>query len=147
MGTSSDRSGGRADSGRGTASDRSGGRSDAGLERARLQQQNSQQADHELRDHPQMAAKLHTTANDLRRGYQGALLTNPNLKFGQYVAATRLATNLGARNPNITRSAILTGLASGRSIGQTLQDLGLSKQAAKEAQKRADQEIKDAKRS
>jgi hypothetical protein len=87
IGTSSDRSAGRADTGRGTASDRSNGRSDAGLDRARLQRQNSQQADNELRDHPGMAASLHTTANDLRSGYQAALLANPNLKFGQYVAA------------------------------------------------------------
>jgi uncharacterized protein (DUF433 family) len=62
------------------------------------------------------------------------------------VAATRLAANLGATNSSITTSAILAGLAAGKSIGQTLQDLGLSKQQAKDAQKRADQEIKDAKR-
>jgi hypothetical protein len=147
IGNSSDSSNGRADMGRGTASDRSNGRSDAGLDRARLQQQNSQQADHELRDHPGMAANLHTTANDLRSGYQAALATNPNLKFGQYVAASRLGANLGATNPNITTNAILTGLASGKSIGQTLQDLGLSKEQAKNAQKQTDREIKDAKRS
>lgn len=144
--TSSDKSAGRADTGRGTASDRSNGRSDAGLDRARLQEQNSQQADKELSDHPGMAPNLHTTANDLRSGYQAALATNPNLKFGQYVAATRLAANLGAMNSNITTEAILAGLASGQSIGQTLQDLGLSKQQAKDAEKRADREIKDAKR-
>jgi len=147
IGNSSDSSNGRSDTGRGTASDRSNGRSDAGLDRARLQQQNSQQADHELRDHPGMAANLHTTANDLRSGYQAALATNPNLKFGQFVAATRLGANLGAKNPNITTSAILAGLASGKSIGQTLQNLGLSKEQAKDAQKQTDNEIKDAKRS
>jgi hypothetical protein len=146
IGTSSTNSAGRADTGRGTASNRSNGRSDAGLDRARLREKNSEQADKELNDHPGMAANLHTTANDLRSGYQAALATNPNLKFGQYVAATRLAANLGAGDPNITTSAILAGLASGRSIGQTLQDLGLSKQEAKDAQKRADQEIKNARR-
>src|SRR5258708_29791907 len=117
IGNSSASSNGRADTGRGTASDRSNGRSDAGLDRARLQQQNSQQADHELRDHPGMAANLHTTANDLRRGYQAALATNPNLKFGQYVAATRLAANLGGRFPNVTPGAILGGHANVRSLG------------------------------
>jgi hypothetical protein len=146
IGTSSTNSNGRADTGRGTASDRSNGRSDAGLDRARLQEQNSQQADKDLRDHPGLPGNLHTTANDLRNGYQAALTTNPNLKFGQYVAATRLAANLGATNPNITTNAILTGLASGRSIGQTLQDLGLSKQESKDAQRRVDEEIKNAKR-
>jgi len=94
-----------------------------------------------------MAANLHTTANNLRSGYQAALAANPNLKFGQYVAARRLAGNLGARNPNITTNAILAGLAAGESIGQTLQNLGLSKQEAKDAQRRAEEDIKKAKRS
>jgi hypothetical protein len=144
--TSSDRSNGRADTGRSTASDRSNGRSDAGLDRARLQRENAQQANDELRNHPGMAANLHTTANDLRSGYQAALAANPNLKFGQYVAATRLAASLGGRFPNVTRAAILGGLANGQSIGQTLQNLGLSKPEAKNAQKRAEQEIETAKR-
>lgn len=144
--TSSDRSNGRADTGRSTASDNSNGRSDAGLDRARLQRANSIRANDELNDHPFMAARLHTTANDLRTGYQAALVTNPSLTFGQYVAATRLAANLGQRFPNITRAAILDGLANGRSIGRTLQDLGLSKQQASDVRKQADREIREAKR-
>ena len=145
--TSSDRSNGRADTGRDTASDRSNGRSDEGLDRARLQRENAHRGDRELEDHPGMAASLHTTANDLRAGYQAALLTNPSLKFGQYVAATRIAANRGATNPNITQGAILAGLADGKSIGETLQDLGLSNREAKEAKKRAEREIKAARKS
>jgi hypothetical protein len=57
-----------------------------------------------------------------------------------------LGQNLGGRNPNITRDAILNGLASGRSIGRTLQDLGLSEREAKDARKRVDDEIKRAKK-
>lgn len=144
---SSDRSIGRADTGRETASERSNGRSVKGLDRARLQRENSQSADRELNDHPGMPAGLHTTANDLRAGYRAALVANPSLKFGQYVAATRIAANLGGRNPNITQKSILGGLADGKSIGQTLQDLGLSNRAAKEAKKRAEQEIKAARKS
>jgi hypothetical protein len=144
--TSSDRSNGRADTGRGTASDNSNGRSDAGLDRARLQRENSVRANDELNDHPLMAPRLHTTARDLRAGYQAALLSNPSLKFGQYVAATRLAANLGQRFPGVTRAAILDGIANGRSIGQTLQDLGLNKQESSDAKKQADREIKAAKR-
>jgi hypothetical protein len=94
-----------------------------------------------------MAARLQTTANDLRNGYQTALASNPELKFGQYVAATRLAANLGARYPNITRAAILQGLAEGQSIGRTLQELGLSEREAKEAHKRAEREIKLARKN
>jgi len=147
IGTSSDRSDGRADTGRSTASDRSNGRSDAGLDRAALQRQNAQSANKDLNDHPEMPARLHTTANDLRSGYQAALLTNPHLKFGQYVAATRLAANLNARYPNVTTGAILAGLANGHSIGQTLQSLGVGKDQAKNAERAVDREIKDAKKN
>jgi len=89
---------------------------------------------------------LHVTANSLRTGYQAALVNNPNLTFGNYVAATRLAQNLGRRFPNITRDNILAGLASGQSLGRTLQNLGLSNQESKDARKRVDEEIKQAKK-
>jgi hypothetical protein len=146
LGNASDRSNGRSDRGIGTASDKSGGRSDDGLDRARAANENAKQADKELRDHPGMANGTNMSANQLRSGYQAALATNPNLKFGQYVAANRIAKNLGSRNPNITTNAILQGLASGKSIGQTLQGLGLSSKEAKDAEKTADQEIKESKR-
>ena len=142
LGNASSRSNGRSDEGLGTASERSNGRSDAGLDRARLAGDNLHRADRDLREHPGIANTLHTNANDLRAGYEAALATNPNLKFGHYVAATRLAQNLGDRFPAITRDAILAGLADGRSIGQTLQDLGLSSDEANEAKKQAEREIK-----
>lgn len=142
LGNASSRSNGRSDDGLGNASNRSNGRSDAGLERARIASDNLHNADRDLRDHPGVANTLHTNANDLRAGYQAALLTNPNLKFGQYVAATRLSQNLGTRFPAVTQSAILAGLASGQSIGRTLQDLGLSSDEASAAKKQAEREIK-----
>ncbi len=108
--------------------------------------ENLKAADNDLRRHPNLASDMHVNANDLRAGYKSALAVNPNLKFGQYVAATRLARNLGARNPNITRDAILAGLANGDSIGRTLQNLGLSKDQAKAATKRVDMQIKQSKR-
>jgi hypothetical protein len=144
--TSSTASSGRADTGRGTASDRSNGRSDAGLDRARMASDNLKAADNDLANHPKLASDMHLTANDLRAGYRAALATNPNLKFGQFVAATRLAQNLGRRNPAITRDAILAGLAKGDSIGKTLQKLGLSKDQAKAAEKQVDMQIKESKR-
>jgi hypothetical protein len=146
LGNASDRSNGRSDRGVGTASEKSGGRSDAGLDRARTASENGKQADKELRDHPGMAKGMNMSANQLRDGYQAALATNPNLKFGQYVAANRIAKNLGDRNPNITTGAILQGLADGKSIGQRLQELGLSSREAKDAEKTADREIKESKR-
>jgi len=147
LGNASDRSGGRSDDGLSNASTRSNGRSDAGLERARRASSNLRHADDDLQDHPNLPRALHTNANDLRAGYQAALATNPDLTFGNYVAATRLGQNLNRRFPNITRDAILSGLASDRSLGQTLQDLGLSSDEAKEAKKQAEREIKAARKN
>jgi len=146
LGNASDRSGGRSDAGLENASMNSNGRSDAGLERARLRRENMNNADRDLREHPGIPQTLHVNANSLRNGYQTALLTNPNLTFGHYVAATRLAQNLGSRFPGITRDSILAGLASGRSLGGTLKDLGLSDQQSKDAKKHVEEEIKQAKK-
>src|SRR5215212_5355272 len=118
VGNASTHSGGRSDDGLGNASARSNGRSDDGIERARRASSNLRRADDDLHDHPGVAHALHTNANDLRAGYQAALATNPDLTFGNYVAATRLGQNLNSRFPNVTREAILSGLASGRSLGQ-----------------------------
>jgi hypothetical protein len=145
LGTASERSGGRSDDGLGRASDKSGGRSDAGLDRARAANENARQADKELRDNPGLAKGMNMSANQLRDGYQAALVANPDLKFGQFVAANRIAKNLGDRNPNITSGAILQGLADGKSIGKSLQDLGLSSREAKEAEKTAERQIKESK--
>ena len=145
LGRSSDASMGRADEGRGNASDRSNGRSDAGLERARIAGQNLHDADNDLRRHPNIASDMHVNANDLRAGYQAALAANPNLTFGNYVAATRLGQNLKGRNPAITRDAILAGLANGDSIGKTLRNLGLNDDEAKAAKKRVERQIKESK--
>ena len=146
LGNASDRSGGRSDDGLANASTHSNGRSDAGLERARQAQDNLRHADNDLRDHPGIPQTLQVSANSLRSGYQAALVNNPDLTFGNYVAATRLAQNLGRRFPNITRANILAGLASGQSLGRTLQDLGLSSQESKDARKHVDEEIKQAKK-
>jgi hypothetical protein len=142
VGNASGRSNGRSDDGLRIASDRSDGRSDSGLERARLAGENRRQAEKELREHPGIANTLHVNANDLRSAYRAALAINPNLKFGQFVAATRLEQNLNSRFPNVTRNAILAGLASGNSLGRTLQNLGLTSHEANEAKKRAEREIK-----
>ena len=146
LGNASDKSKGRSDEGLSNASTKSNGRSDAGLERARRANDNLRHADNDLRDHPGVPRALHTNANDLRAGYQSALATNPDLTFGNYVSATRLSQNLGSRNPNITRTAILNGLASGRSLGQTLQDLGMNDRDSKEARKQVERELKEARK-
>ena len=145
LGNASERSGGRSDEGLSNASTKSKGRSAEGIERARSN--NLRRADDDLRDHPGVPRALHTNANDLRSGYQAALAVNPDLTFGNYVSATRLGQNLNPRFPNVTRDAILSGLNSGRSLGQTLQDLGLNDRQSKDARKRAEEEIKAAKKN
>ena len=147
LGNASVRSDGRSDKGLANASEKSNGRSDAGLDRARLASSRLRDADKELREHPRVSSLLRVNANSLRSGYEAALVNDPDLKFGEYVSATRVAQNLGSRNPNITRDAILAGLNSGRSLGQTLQDLGLSDHEASQARKRAEREIKEARKN
>jgi hypothetical protein len=147
LGNASSRSGGRSDDGLGKASTRSKGRSDDGIERARRASSSLRKADDDLQDHPGVPRALHTNANDLRAGYQAALATNPDLTFGNYVSATRLGQNLNRRFPTVTRDAILSGLASGRSLGQTLQDLGLNSDESKQARKQAEAEIKAARKN
>lgn len=144
LSTASSKSRGRSDEGLGNASVKSKGRSDAGLERAR---ENSRKADEELRKHPQIAAHLQLSNQELRRRYNEALRTNPDLEFGQFVAANRLTQNLGDRHPNITTAALLNGLAQGRSLGQTLQDLGLSSKDAKAEEKRVKREIEESRKN
>jgi hypothetical protein len=91
-----------------------------------------------------VAKKLGTTPDALETEYSAARQANPKLTHGQFVAANMVAHNLSAKNPNITTQAILDGLKSGKSIGQTLQGLGLSEKEAKEAEASAKREAKQA---
>src|SRR2546426_2647358 len=90
-----------------------------------------------------IATKLGTTADALKQAYDAARATNSKLTWGQFIAANVLAHNLGAKNSKITTDAILLGLQGGKSIGQTLQGLGLSEKDAKEAEEQARKEIRD----
>lgn len=143
---SSDRSDGRSGRGRDTASSRSDGRSDDGIERARNGRENSMRnmpSDNELNRFRGISHRLNTTPEALRSEYQAALATNPDLKFGQFVAANMIANNLNQRNPAITTSAILSGLQNGDSIGETLRGLGLSGDEAKRAEKEYKRQLKE----
>ncbi|HEV8510827.1 MAG TPA: hypothetical protein VGQ48_10305, partial [Gemmatimonadales bacterium] len=88
--------------------------------------------------------KLNTTPVALQNAFASARATNPKLSRGNFIAANVLADNLGARHPNITTQAILSGLQSGKSVGQTLQALGLSAAEAKQERRAAEQDRKDA---
>jgi len=91
-----------------------------------------------------IAAKLNTTPEALESAFARARQANPELSRGNFIAANVLAANLGVQHPNITTAAILSGLQSGKSVGQTLQSLGLSASEAKQARRVADRQMKDA---
>ena len=147
IGNASGRSDGRSDDGLGTASTRSNGRSDAGLDRARLARMNANRmSDTELNRYRGLSRRLGTTPEEMRARYQAALLVNPDLSYGNFVAAHVIADNLNGRFPNVTSANILAGLANGDSIGETLRDLRLTKEQAKIAQRDAEDKINAAKR-
>jgi hypothetical protein len=103
-------------------------------------------SDTELNRYRGLSKKLGTTPEDMRARYQAALLANPNLSYGNFVAANVIADNLGGRFPNVTSSNILAGLANGDSIGETLRNLRMTKEQAKIAQRDAEDKIDAAKR-
>ena len=91
-----------------------------------------------------ISKKLNTTPDALESAYQAAKQANPKLTRGQFIAANVVAQNLGSKNPAITADAILSGLQSGKSIGQTLQSFGLSAAEAKQAEQTAEREAREA---
>lgn len=147
LGNASSRSNGRSDAGLDNASTRSNGRSDSGIDRARLARDNANRmTDTDLNRYRGLSRRLGTTPEEMRARYQAALLTNPDLNYGNFVAAHVIADNMNTRYPNVTAPGILAGLASGDSIGETLRALRLSKEQAKIAQRDAEDRINAAKR-
>ena len=147
LGNASTRSSGRSDDGLGNAATRSKGRSTAGLDRARLARDNANRmSDNDLNRYRGLSKKLGTTPEEMRARYEMALMQNPDLNFGNFVAAHVIADNLNARFPDVTSTNILAGLATGDSIGETLRNLRLSKEQAKIAQRDAEDKISAAKR-
>lgn len=91
-----------------------------------------------------VATKLGSTPEAMESAYMTAKQANPKLTRGQFIAANMVAKNLGSKNPAITTQALLSGLQSGKSIGQTLQSLGLSSKEAHDALRQADRDAKEA---
>jgi hypothetical protein len=135
------------DRGLGNASGRSDGRSDSGIDRARLASNRANaMSDNELNRYRGISRKLGTTPEEMRDRYEAALLTNPDLKYGQFVAAHVVADNLGTRFPDVTAAHILLGYENGDSLGRSLHNLGLTKQQSKDAERLAEDRIKEAKK-
>ncbi len=94
-----------------------------------------------------IAAKLGVLPGALQSAYDAAKLANPKLSRGQFVSANMVAHNLSSKNPAITTEAILSGLQSGKSMGQTLQGLGLSAKEAEDAERQARRDAAEAQRA
>src|SRR5258705_7517655 len=94
-----------------------------------------------------IAAKLGSTPDALQSSYEAAKQANPKLSRGQFVSANMVAHNLSSKHPAITTQAILSGLQSGKSIGQTLQGLGLSAKDAEDAERQARRDAAEAQRA
>ena len=149
LGNASIRSNGRSDEGMTRASTRSNGRSLNGIERARLARENANSmSDNDLNRYRGLSRKLGTTPEAMRAAYEAALIQNPDLKYGQFVAANVVADNLSGsqRFPTLTSSAILARMAEGDSLGEALRNLGMTKDQAKVAEQNAEDKIKAAKR-
>jgi hypothetical protein len=149
LGNASTRSNGRSDDGLSTAATRSNGRSTTGIDRARLARANANAlSDSDINRYRGLSQRLGITPDEVRAQYESALLLNPDLTFGNFVAAHMIADNLGrqGRFPNITSGAILTGLADGHSIGKTLRSLGMAKDEANDLDDDVKERIKAAKR-
>ncbi len=76
----------------------------------------------------------------LETAFETARQANPKLTRGQFVAASM-------KNSEITTQAILSGLQSGKGIGQTLQGLGLSAKDAEDAERQARRDAAAAQRT
>ncbi|HUF05340.1 MAG TPA: hypothetical protein VMM38_14345 [Aridibacter sp.] len=125
-------SNGRVDDGLGTASINSDGKVDRGLNTARDRSTiEGIPVSIEERRFIGLARKLDTTPGALLDAFRASRQTNPELPFGLFVAANVIADHVSTTHPEITTEAILLGLESGRNLGQTLQDLGLSSKESK----------------
>lgn len=84
-----------------------------------------------------LSRRLGTSAADLQSQYQTARADNPDLTYGQWVAANMIAIHSPS---NISAQQILDGLRDGKSIGQTLSSTGWDADRIKKERKRVKKE-------
>ena len=78
-----------------------------------------------------LSKKLGRSPESLRDWYNAERAANPNLSYGQFVAA-----NMVARNHNMRAETIFRGLRRGQSIGQILKGNGWDEDRIKNERKR-----------
>lgn len=87
-----------------------------------------------------LSRKTGMSSQSLRKWYESQRELNPDLTYGQFVAANMIARN----HQGISAQTILNGLENGSSIGQVLQDQGWNKNQIKSERKRIKKNVKDA---
>jgi hypothetical protein len=88
-----------------------------------------------------VAKHLDTTADALEQWFTTARQANPRLSRGQFVKALVLEQNVKPKKQTVTAQAILDGLASGKTVDQTLESLGLTTDEAKTADTTAQEQV------
>lgn len=79
----------------------------------------------------------YSSASALQTAYEAS-----GVKFGQFVAARVISNNLSATHPTVTSDAIISGIKSGKTLIQTLEDLGLTESEARAAERDARKALK-----
>lgn len=117
----------------GSTSETRGGRSGSGGRRERPSNPGPQRFEG-LSNH------LGVPASELQSQYEAARAENPNLTYGQWVAANVI----GISNPrDLTAEQILGSLRDGKTLGETLSSAGWDRDRIKKERKRIKKEVGD----
>ncbi len=90
-----------------------------------------------------LSKKIGMSPEDAQDWYERERDLNPNLTYGQFVAANMIARRNNSRYSNITTEAILDRLRDGDNFGQAVKDLGLKGSRYEDERRRIRREIED----
>jgi len=86
-----------------------------------------------------LARQTGMSSASLQKWFEAERLANPNLTFGQFVAANMIARH----HDSVSAQMILDGLQNGDSIGQTLHNAGFNEKQVKQERKRLKKQMGD----
>ncbi len=91
-----------------------------------------------------LAKKIGMSPERAQVWYETERRLNPDLTYGQFVAANMVARKHGSRYPRLTTKRILRRMQNGDSLGQAVKGLGLKDKDYKKERKRIDKAFKKA---
>jgi len=100
--------------------------------------QGNKQANKMEHRYENLGRKLNMSSSEARAWYERESALNPNLTYGNFVAANMIARN----HQGISAQQILNGMRSGRSLGQTMKDLGVNDREIRKDKKRVKDDLK-----